>query len=151
MRYEKIVNKFDNLIETTIELNAKLYEQIMNKKYSNQQSQKIENCVDQKIYEKLLWVHCYEPSKDRTSYYGSNSLNLQEIRVMMLEELTSASMMLELSRPSSIQASCSNARGRRACEHSNIYTSSKSSMDFVFNLKSTFTFILQLFILDTLK
>ena len=48
MRYEKIVNKFDDLIKTTIELNDKLYEQIMNKKYSNQQSRKIENYIDQK-------------------------------------------------------------------------------------------------------
>ena len=46
MRYKKIVDKFNDLIKTTIELNDKLYKQIMNKKYSNQQSQKMKIYVE---------------------------------------------------------------------------------------------------------
>lgn len=54
MRWKKIISIFDNFIETAIELNDKLYERTMNKKYTNHQQKRVENYIDFWFYNKLL-------------------------------------------------------------------------------------------------
>ena len=51
MRYEKIINTFENFIETAIELNDKLYERVMKRRHTERQLDRAEDYVDNCTFE----------------------------------------------------------------------------------------------------
>ena len=51
MRYEKRINTFENFIEAAIELNDKLYEQIMKQRHIEQQLGRAEGYVNNRVFE----------------------------------------------------------------------------------------------------
>ena len=51
MRYEKIINTFENLIKAAIELNDKLYERVMKRRHTERQLDRAENYVNNYVFE----------------------------------------------------------------------------------------------------